>query len=117
MRGFHALEGQADALYVVQRQIEINVSRIVTLALGAQFRRRASLRIGQGRGSSVDGRDHPAMFRRAADYVNRLAGTRPGDLPVAMHQIDRGYQPDNGVKALGLTIPHNLLVLAEEVIE
>jgi hypothetical protein len=56
----------------------------------------------------------PTLFRHAADYVDKiLRGTKPGELPVEQPtQFDLVT-----AKALGLTVPHNLLVLAEEVIE
>jgi putative ABC transport system substrate-binding protein len=60
----------------------------------------------------------PGLFRRAADFVDRvLRGAKPADIPVE--------QPTNfdliinltTAKALGLTIPDNLLALADAVIE
>jgi putative tryptophan/tyrosine transport system substrate-binding protein len=119
-RVFDALKGQADALYVVGNALtEINVSRIVTLALGAQLptslATAESVRAG---GLMSYGPDYPAMFRRAADYVDKiLHGTRPGDLPVEQPTKFDLVINLKTAKALGLTNPHNLLVLADEVIE
>ena len=62
--------------------------------------------------------DYPDIFRRAADYVDRiLRGTRPGDLPV---QEPAKFTLSVNLKAaaaLGLALPQSLITRADEVIE
>jgi putative tryptophan/tyrosine transport system substrate-binding protein len=64
------------------------------------------------------GPDGSDIFRRSADYVDRiLKGANPGDLP-AQAPIKFNFVINLKIaKSLGLTAPANLLALADEVIE
>ena len=64
------------------------------------------------------GENFPAMYRRAAYFVDRIfKGAKPADLPV-----ERAAKFDMVVnlrtaKAIGLTIPDSILAFADEVID
>jgi putative ABC transport system substrate-binding protein len=64
------------------------------------------------------GPDILVMFRQSASYVDRiLRGEKPSDLPFQQPTNYRLVINLRTAKALGLTVPHTLLVAADEVIE
>jgi putative ABC transport system substrate-binding protein len=95
--------------------------RELIIALAARHRQPAvyPYRYFAGSGSLMSyGNDVGDAYRRVADYVDRiLRGTKPGELPVLQPTKFEFAINLKTAKGLGLTIPLNLLALADEVIE
>ena len=82
---FEALRNQADALYVVvDALVTANRTRIITFALTARLPMILNTRDYVQAGALISyGPSFPALFRRAAEYVDKiLRGTKPGEIPV-----------------------------------
>jgi putative ABC transport system substrate-binding protein len=64
------------------------------------------------------GPNFPDLFRRAGDSVDKiLRGVKPGDIPIEQPVKFDLIINLKTVKTLGLTIPPNVLDLADELIE
>ena len=117
---FETLKGNADALYVVGDALVTSYQiRINTLALAARvptiYSQREQVEAG---GLMSYGPNFPDLFRRAADYVDKiLRGVKPGDIPVEQPTKFDLVVNLTTAKALGFTIPESFLLRADQVIE
>jgi putative ABC transport system substrate-binding protein len=117
---FEALKDRADALYVVgdalvaTHRIQINAlaltGRLPTTHVVREF--------AEAGGLMSYGPNLPDLFRRAADYVDKiLRGAKPADIPVEQPTKFELVINLKTAKALGLEVPPALLARADEVIE
>jgi len=119
-RTFETLNGRADALFVVIDPLVFgNRVRINTLSLAARLPTMCALReFVQTGGLLSYGPSYPDLFRRAAEYVDKvLRGVKAGELPVEQPTKFELIVNLTTSKALGLTIPESFLLRADEVIE
>jgi len=117
---FDALKGRADALYVCSSPIlTTNRIRVNSLALGVRLPTMCGLREYTVAGGLMSyGPNIPSLFRRAAEYVDRiLRGAKPSDLPVEQPTKFDFIVNLTTAKILGPEIPPTLLARADEVIE
>jgi putative tryptophan/tyrosine transport system substrate-binding protein len=114
------LKGQADALYVCSdplfaaKRVQINDATL-DARLPTMYAFREPVEAG---GLMSYGPNFPDMFRRAAEYVDKiLRGAKPGGLPVEQPTKFDLVVNLTRARTLGLTIPDQVLALADEVIE
>jgi putative ABC transport system substrate-binding protein len=114
------IKSRADALYVCPDPLVLTHRiRINSLALGARLPTMSGYReFAEAGGLMSYGPNVPDLFRRAADFANRiLRGATPADIPVEQPiKFDLVINVTTA-KALGLAVPDKLLALADEVIE
>ena len=117
---FATLTGKAQALYVCADNLtNVFQNRINILALGARLPTMLNNQTFLPTGGFISyGPNFPDLFRRAADYVDKiLRGAKPGDLPVEQPtKFDMAVNV-TVAKALGLKVPEDILARADEVIE
>jgi len=117
---FEALKSGADALYVcTDALVNTHRIRINIAALGERLpTMHGSRDFVEAGGLMSYGPNFPDMFRRTADYVDKiLRGAKPGDLPVEQPTKFDLVVNLTTAKALRLEIPPTLLTRADEVLE
>jgi putative ABC transport system substrate-binding protein len=117
---FKALEGRAEALYVVNEPlVSANSVHINTSALNAHLPTMHDTRRHVETGGLISyGPNFRDQFRRSADFIDKiLRGAKPGDIPVEQPTRFELVINLKTAKALGLTVPDSLLARADEVIE
>jgi putative tryptophan/tyrosine transport system substrate-binding protein len=120
-RSIKAFARQPNGGLIVQTNpiMNVNASRIAALAsqhrIPAIYGLRASVTNGGLMSYTVNTLD---LYPRAAGYVDRiLRGEKPGDLPVQAPTKFELVVNLKAAKAIGLTIPKQFLLRADEVIE
>jgi putative ABC transport system substrate-binding protein len=117
---FESLKDRVEAFYVIADPlITTNRIRINTLALRARMptlhTNREFVEVG---GLMSYGPNIMDLFRRAAEFVDKiLRGAKPGDIPVEQPTKFDLVINLTTARALGLTVPPQLLSRADEVIE
>jgi putative ABC transport system substrate-binding protein len=114
-----AISERAEAMVALQYYFNVfNLQRVVDLA--AKYRLPAIYNMGEwvhAGGLMSYGPSFLDMFRRAATYVDKLLkGAKPADLPVEQPTKFELVINLKTAKALGITMPPSLLLLADEVI-
>jgi putative ABC transport system substrate-binding protein len=115
-----AAQGQAEALLVLNSPVfSLQRAHIVALATRSRLPTMSGAAdwARQGGLMAYDV-NNLEMFRRVADYVDKiLQGAKPADLPVEQPTKFELIINLKTAKALGITIPPHLLVLANEVLQ
>ena len=114
------LNGKAGAVYVVQDPLFIAArDRISASTLSARLpTMNAAREFVEAGGLMSYGASFPDIFRRAADYVDKiLKGAKPGDLPIEQPTKFEVVLNQKTARTLGLILSPTLLTRADEVIE
>jgi putative ABC transport system substrate-binding protein len=117
---FDKIKGRSEALYVcVDGLLNTNRVPINILAVGARLPTMHGTReYVEGGGLMSFGANYPALFRRSADYVDKiLRGAKPANIPVEQPTKFDLIVNLITAKALSLNVPPSLIAIADEVIE
>jgi len=117
---FEGHNGRAEALYVIGDSLmNAHRLRINTFALATRLPTMHPQReFVEAAGLMSYGANFPELNRRAAEYVDKiLRGAMAGDIPVEQPAKFDLVVNLVTARALGLTVPDNLLARADEVIE
>src|SRR5215475_4326824 len=115
-----SLKGVADALYICSDPFLTTYRvRINTLAIAQKLPTVNAFREYVVAGGLLSyGPNFPDLFRRSADYVDKiLRGAKPADIPVEQPVKFDLVINNTTATAIGLTIPEQFLMRADEVIE
>ena len=115
-----ATRASAGALFVMADPlINTNLKRIASLAAKSRLPSRFQLsEFADAGGLAAYGPDRADLYRRAATFVDKiLKGAKPEDLPIEQPTKFELVVNMKTAKALGITIPQNLLFRADRVIE
>jgi putative tryptophan/tyrosine transport system substrate-binding protein len=120
-KAFEAVKGGADALYICTDAAIIHSNRVQinTLAVRERLPTMHGARTYiEGGGLMSYGPNFPNMFRRSADFVDKiLRGAKAGEIPVEQPTKFDLVVNLNTARALDVTVPDKLVSLADEVIE
>jgi ABC-type uncharacterized transport system substrate-binding protein len=115
-----AVQGHAQALLMqVSPLLSAHRARLAELALASRLPTMAGNAGYAKAGGLMDyGASFDQMWHRTATYVDKiLKGAKPGDLPVEQPMQFELIINLKTAKALGMTMPPSLLLLADEVIQ
>jgi len=117
---FSAMVQQSVEAVAIQEDgmLNANVRAAGDLAIRKRLPLIGNIEVPQAGGLLGYGVNFPEVFRRAAYFVDKiLKGAKPADLPVEQPTVFELVINMKTAKALGIQIPHSVLLRADEVIQ